>query len=109
MPPLENGPYIKNGKPNGRPKPSGEAKLEFEKAVYNKNIEENGVAKDIYENEVINWKPGQKRKGVVDFGHKKGEKYKNREISLDELKKHEYNPDNFQLETPSSNRSHKHE
>ena len=34
LPPLEDGPYIKNGKPNGRPTLSGKKKLEFEKEVY---------------------------------------------------------------------------
>lgn len=56
------------------------------------------------------------RKGVVDFGHKQGksyntmfQKYKNREISLDELKEFQYNPDNYRLETPSANRGHLYE
>ena len=31
--PLKDGPYIKDGKPNGRPKLSGAKKLEFERAV----------------------------------------------------------------------------
>ena len=66
--------------------------------------------------EIIPWKPGEPRKGVVDFGHKSGysykqifEQYKNKEITLDELKDFQFNPDNYRLETPSSNRSHKYE
>lgn len=54
------------------------------------------------------------RKDVVDFGHKSGnsyndmfQKYKNREITLDELKEFQFNPNNFRLETPSANRSRK--
>ena len=37
------------------------------------------------------------------------EQYKNKEITLDELKDFQFNPDNYRLETPSSNRSHKYE
>lgn len=37
------------------------------------------------------------------------EKYKNREITLQELKNLQFNPDNFRIETPSANRSHSHE
>jgi len=116
LPPLEDGPYIKNGKPNGRPTLSGKKKLEFEKEVYKKCVGEDGVLRDPNTGEVINWKPGDPRKGVVDFGHKQGksyntmfQKYKNREISLDELKEFQYNPDNYRLETPSANRGHLYE
>ena len=35
--------------------------------------------------------------------------YKNREITLQELKDFQFNPDNFRIETPSANRSHSHE
>lgn len=52
----------------------------------------------------------------MDFGHTEGnsckemfEKYKNGEITLEELKEFQFNPDNFRLETPSANRSHKYE
>ena len=114
--PLSNAPYIKNGKPNGRPGPTGKKKLEFEKAVYDAQVDPDGVLRDLNTGEIIEWKPGQPRKGAVDFGHEKGksykemfEKYKNREITLDELKEFQSNPDNFRLETPSANRSHKYE
>lgn len=115
--PLEDGPYIKNGKPNGRPGPTGEEKLTFEKKVYDEQVSPDGVLRD--QNppyEVIDWKPGDARKGVADFGHTPGnsyqkvfERYKNREISLDELKEFQSNPDNFRIEIPSKNRSHMHE
>lgn len=116
LPPLEDGPYIKDGKPNGRPGPTGKKKLEFEQAVYDKQVDPDGILRDPNTGEVINWKPGQPRKGKVDFGHNEGnsykkifEKYKNREITLEELKEFQSNPDNFRLETPSANRSHKYE
>ena len=36
-------------------------------------------------------------------------RYKNREINVQELKDFQFNPDNFRIETPSANRSHKFE
>ena len=114
--PLENGPYIRDGKPYGRPKPSGERKKKFEETIYNISEKENGMVKDANGEGYMKWKPGESRKDVIDFGHKKGKeyhkqflKYKNGEISVEGLREHEYNPDNFQLEVPSSNRSHRHE
>lgn len=116
--PLENGPYIKDGKPNGRPTLSGDEKLKFEMEVYNECIKnsEDGILRDPNTGEVIDWKPGEPREGVVDFGHKSGksynemfQKYKNGEITLDELKQFQFDPQNYRLETPSANRSHEFE
>jgi hypothetical protein len=111
--PLENGPYIKNGKPNGRPQLSGDAKLEFEKNVYKNNVSPDGILRDPNTKEIINWKPGDPRTNVVDFGHNSGSeyndvfvKYKNREITLEELKEFQFDYSNYRLETPSANRSH---
>ena len=114
--PLENGPYIKNGKPNGRPQLSGEKRLQFEKKVYENSVGSDGILRDPNTGEIIDWKPGQPRKGVVDFGHKPGnsynvmfQKYKNREITLEELEEFQFDPNNYRLETPSANRGHKYE
>ena len=115
--PLVNGPYIRDGKPYGRPTLAGDKKLEFEWAVYNAQVSPDGVLREPYPPYgVIDWKPGQRRRGVVDFGHKQGnnysemfKKYKNREITLQELKDFQFNPDNFRIEKPSPNRSHSHE
>ena len=114
--PLENGPYIKNGKPNGRPGPTGREKLKFEQEVYNRCVGADGVLRDPNTGERISWRPGQARKGIVDFGHTQGKsyqkmfkKYKNREITLKQLKEFQSNPENFRLETPSANRSHEYE
>ncbi len=116
--PLEDGPYIKDGKPNGRPGPTGEEKLKFEQDIYDAQIKNSpdGLLHDPHTGEVIDWKPGQPRNGVVDVGHKTGheyrdyfEQYKNREITLEELKRIQSDPNNFYFETPSSNRSHMHE
>ena len=109
-----NGPYIKNGKPNGRPTVTGKKKLEFEIEVYNEQLSPDGILREPYPPYgIINWKPGQPRKGIVDFGHTKGnsyiqmfEKYKKNLITLEELKEFQYNPRNFRIEKPSSNRNH---
>lgn len=116
LPPLENGPYIRDGKPYGRPQLSGKRRLEFEQAVYDRQVSPDGVLRDPNTGEVINWKPGEPRTGKADFGHDKGrsynnefKKYKNREITLDQLKEFQSNPDNFRIESPSANRGHKYE
>ena len=70
--PLENGPYIKNGKPKGRPKLSGERLLDFEQSVYQNSLSSDGKIYDPNLHIEINWKPGQPRRGIVDFGHKPG-------------------------------------
>ena len=113
---LENGPYIRNGKPYGRPTLRGDMKLQFESKVYNNCVDLNGVLRDPNTNDIIEWKPGRPRKNTVDFGHKTGKTYremfrlyKNGEITLDDLKKFQFDPENFRLETPSGNRSHKFE
>lgn len=115
---IDDGPYIKDGKPNGRPTYSGDEKLKFEQEIYDRWIAESkdGLLHDANTGEIIDWKPGEPRKGVIDFGHKSGleyadmfEKYKYGEITLDELKEFQFNPDNFQPEVPSTNRSHMYE
>lgn len=116
LPPLENGPYIKNGKPNGRPAHKGKMKLWFEETIYRNQVDADGVLRDPNTGAVIPWKPGQPRKGVADFGHKPGKdfktsfkKYVRREISFDEFKEFNLNPDNYQIETPSTNRSRRYQ
>ena len=95
---------------------SGDAKLQFEKDVYNNNVDPDGILRDPNTQEIIDWKPGEPKKGVVDFGHNQGssynemfQKYKNREITLEELKEFQFDPNNYRLETPSANRSHLYE
>ena len=55
--PLENGSYIRNGKPYGRPTLTGKKKLEFEREVYNRQAKD-GVLIDRNTKQVIHWKPG---------------------------------------------------
>ena len=114
--PIKDGPYIKNGKPNGRPSLSGKSKLDFERAVYEAQVDSDGILRDPNTKEVIDWSPGEPRKGIADFGHIQGksykkifESYKNGVLTLEELKAFQSNPANFQIEVPKSNRSHKYE
>ncbi|WQH19518.1 hypothetical protein T1I15_06080 [Lactiplantibacillus plantarum] len=62
--PLENGSYIRNGKPYGRPTLTGKKKLEFEREVYNRQAKD-GVLIDRNTKQLIHWKLGltPKRKG----------------------------------------------
>ena len=114
---IYNGPYVRNGKQYGRPGPRGKEKLLFEQAVYDAQVGDDGILREPYPPyRVIDWKPGQPRKGVVDFGHKVGKdydsmfkKYVSGEITLIQLKEFQCNPDNFRIEIPSSNRDHSHE
>ena len=114
--PIENGPYIKDGKPNGRPSPSGKARLKFEQELYEQCVGRDGILRDPNTGEILDWKPGQPRAGKVDFGHKPGksyykvfEQYRNGRITLEELKAFQSNPSNFRIEAVSSNRSHLYE
>ncbi len=110
--PLVNGSYVKNGKPNGRPAHKGKMKLWFEETIYRNQVDADGVLRDPNTGAVIPWKPGQPRKGVADFGHKPGKDYKTsfdkyvrREFSYDEFIEFNLDPNNYQIETPSTNRS----
>lgn len=108
---------MRDGKAYGRPGQTGKSKAEFEQKVYDAQVDPDGILRDPNNPDIeIEWKPGESRRGVVDFGHNQGqsyntmfEKYRNGEISLDELKEFQSNPNNFRLEDPSANRSHKFE
>ena len=72
--------------------------------MYNDNVDLDGILRDPNKGDIIDWKSGQPRKDVVDFGHKSGNsyndmfnKYKNGEITLDELKEFQFNPGNYRL------------
>lgn len=113
--PLYNAPYIKKGKPYGRPQLTGAKRLAFEKAVYNWQIKTSPDRKlrDPYPpREILHWKPGQSRKNKVDFGHKKHHEYKKwfdmykyRKITLQQFKAHEFNPKHFYIQSIGKNRS----
>jgi len=62
----------------------------------------------------ISWTPGTLRQGIWDMGHKSGHEYKTlweklakSEINYDKFIEEYQNPNNYQVEDPSANRSHK--
>ena len=64
----------------------------------------------------IEWTPGQPRDGVWDMGHRPDSKYSdlrdrylNHEITLEEFLEEYRDPDNYQVEHPTVNRSHMNE
>jgi|GEM_PF-688196 len=116
---IDNRPYIKDGKPKGRPS----YRKEFEYDLYTDYLQRNNITKpadaivrDEITKEVINWLPGQPRKGVVDFGHLPKSKYSeifkeylNEEKNPKDFRDWYNNPRNYRFETPHTNRSHVYE
>ena len=114
--PLVNGPYIRNGNPYGRPRPGKKEMPAFEETVYAASVGNGQVLKDPNTAAILPWKPGEPRQGVVDFGHKPGhsyrsvfEKYRTGEITKEDLIAFQKDPANYQIESPSANRSHRYE
>ena len=75
-----------------------------------------GLVRDQNTGEVINWTPGQSRKGVWDMGHipeakysEMHEAYMNGELTTKEFVDWYNDPANYRPELPSNNRSHKYE
>ena len=84
--------------------------------VWERCKDENGIVRDPHTKEIIEWEPGQPRDGVWDMGHKdkakyeiEHQKYLRGEISLKEFLDWYNNPDNYWVELPSNNRSHRFE
>ena len=116
---IDNRPYIKDGKPKGRPS----YRQEFEYDLYTDYLQRNNITKpadaivrDEITKEVINWLPGQPRKDVVDFGHSPKSKYSNifqnylnEKMTPKEFRDWYNNPQNYRFETPHTNRSHVYE
>ncbi len=116
---IDNRPYIKDGKPKGRPS----YRKEFEYDLYVQYLQNNNITKpsdaivrDEITKEVINWLPGQPRKGVVDFGHSPKSKYSNifqnylnEKMTPKEFRDWYNNSQNYRFETPHTNRSHAYE
>ena len=66
--------------------------------------------------EMLQWDRSKSRAGQWDMGHVPGKEYSkihkdymDKRISLEELKKSQQDPNNFQPESPSANRSHRFE
>ena len=75
-----------------------------------------GLVRDPNTGEVINWTPGESRKGVWDMGHipeakysEMHEAYMNGELTTKEFVDWYNDPTNYRPELPSNNRSHKYE
>ena len=75
-----------------------------------------GLVRDPNTGEVINWTPGESRKGVWDMGHlpeakysEMHEAYMNGELTTKEFVDWYNDPANYRPELPSNNRSHKYE
>ena len=106
---IDKRPYIKNGKQYGRPS----FRKGFEQKLYNQY---GGIVQDPNTKEIIDWKPGQLRENVVDFGHKPKYKYsdyfkryKNEEVTPKELRDWYNDPTHYQFEVPLNNKGHKYE
>ena len=102
---VDNRPYLSGSRPSFR--------KDFEQNLYDYY---NGIVQDSNTKEILDWKPGQPRKGIVDFGHTPGEKYSNvfekykNELRTPKQFRDWYNDvSNYQFENPSNNRSHKYE
>ena len=75
-----------------------------------------GLVRDPNTGEVINWTPGESRKGGWDMGHiseakysEMHEAYMNGELTTKEFVDWYNDPANYRPELPSNNRSHKYE
>ena len=102
---VDNRPYLSGSRPSFR--------KDFEQNLYDYY---NGIVQDSNTKEILDWKPGQPRKGIVDFGHTPGEKYSNvfekykNELRTPKQFRDWYNDvSNYQFDNPSNNRSHKSE
>ena len=116
----DNRPYIQDGKPKGRPSYRQEFPYDLYVSYlqrYNITKPADAIIRDEVTGEVINWLPGQPRKGVVDFGHLSKENYLKvfneqylTEIWTPKAFRDWYNDSkNYRFETPHTNRSHQYE
>jgi hypothetical protein len=72
-----------------------------------------GTVRDPHTDEILNWEPGQQRKGVWDMGHIEDQKYSkvhqryvNGEMTPAEFRDWYNDPNNYVPEAPGPNRSH---
>ena len=107
---IDNRPYIENRKPKGRPS----FRKDFPQKLYNQY---NGAVQALNTKEIINWKPGEPKKGIVDFGHKPDRKYSDifyqeylpEKWTPQQLRDWYNDPQNYQFEVPINNQGHKFE
>ena len=79
-------------------------------------IPQNDLTKPNIEGQIIDPNNGKVIEGNYDIGHKPGHEWRNNKIEYEkqgftrkQVIEAENNPDNYHLEDPSSNRSHKYE
>jgi hypothetical protein len=103
---VDNRPYLD---PNSRPS--------FRKGVvestWNNAKGPDGLVRDPNTGDVINWSPGQSRKGIWDMGHVPGQKYYDMyqkyiqgEMTPKQFRDWYNNPNNYRPEIPRNNRGH---
>ncbi len=75
-----------------------------------------GLVRDPNTGDIINWTPGEPRKGVWDMGHIPGSKYSDMhdaymkgDITKEEFLDWYNDPNNYRPELPNNNRSHRYE
>lgn len=101
-------------------KPYETSRPSFRKGVVEKVWENakdaDGLVRDPNTKEIIDWVPGQSRKGVWDMGHVSAQKYSETHAKYmrGEMSKSEFldwynNPNHYRPELPHNNRSHKFE
>ena len=101
-------------------KPYANSRPSFRKGVVEEVCENakgpDGLVRDPNTGDIINWTPGQSRKGVWDMGHipeakysEMHEAYMNGELTTKEFVDWYNDPANYRPELPSNNRSHKYE
>ncbi|MBP3621908.1 MAG: HNH/ENDO VII family nuclease, partial [Lachnospiraceae bacterium] len=111
---------VGEGGTNPSTKPYTNSRPSFRKGVVEEVWENakgpDGLVRDPNTGEVINWTPGESRKGVWDMGHIPEAKYSdvhdlymNGELTTKEFVDWYNDPDNYRPELPSNNRSHKYE
>ena len=103
--------------------PGGTVELESQ-VVGNSNYElskitntYNGIVQDPNTKKIINWKPGEPKKGIVDFGHKPDRKYSDifyqeylpEKWTPQQLRDWYNDPQNYQFEVPINNQGRKFE
>ncbi|QFJ54668.1 GH-E family nuclease [Pseudobutyrivibrio xylanivorans] len=100
-----------------KPKPYTNGRPSFRNGVVEQVWENakgpDGLVRDPNTNEVIEWEPGQPRKGVWDMGHIPEEKYSvvheaymNGEMTTKEFVDWYNTPENYRPELPKNNRGH---
>ena len=108
---IDNRPYLN---PKSRPSFRKNFVTDFWNKIWSESKDH--IVRDANTGEEIHWKPGQSRKGIWDMGHVNNAKYSEihaayvrGEMTPAEFRDWYNNPDNYQIEKSSNNRSHRYE